>query len=45
MKQAVKCKVCNRIYEIDLETVDRKNEYWECPFCGYVGLNPFYEKR
>lgn len=45
MKNELKCPICKRKFEIETESVDRANRQMQCPICGRLSNNPFYEEN
>jgi len=36
------CTYCNREFPLDEEN-NKKEKYLQCPFCGRLMINPFYD--
>ena len=44
-KTKVKCfkETCGATFEVEEDNIDKKQKYMQCPFCGNITDNPFYE--
>lgn len=43
MRTEVKCNNCGGIYLLDIEVI-KKEKHLQCPLCGIIKPNPFYEE-
>lgn len=38
------CEDCGITFEVNEEELDKKLRYMECPYCGGISKNPYYQE-